>query len=98
MLALPPPYGYDWDGIHISLKLLPSVVLTDSEISHTLRQYGCHPPIVPRITSCLRHSVYQCFVQPAWILSAESRDEMRIAGFDLEVLGYPEEYARCFSG
>lgn len=98
MLALPPPYGSDWDGIHISLKLKSDVVLTDSEIDYTLRQYGCHPPIVPRIISCLRHSVYQCYVQPAWILSSESRAEMRDAGIDLEILGYPAEYARCFNG
>lgn len=70
MLSLPAPYGWNCAfRAHISIRRR-CVGFDPTPIENILRHYSCHPPAIPKILECLKHSGrYDCYLQRAWFVS-----------------------------
>lgn len=93
MKLLPGPFGWDSVGTlaHVQLAYMRGrPAFPQAVVKEALWHHSCHPPAVPRILSCLRHSVYQCLMRPGIAREVTRCGCLARAGVQFTVLRYLE--------
>jgi len=69
VILLTGPFGHDaLDFASVSLYARDDI--EPLRVAEILHWYGCYPPAVPRVLSCLKYSnQYDCYVQRGWVVT-----------------------------